>query len=161
MSLISNNISLYSRWINMKHRCYNPKFPNYRHYGGRGITICNEWLESFESFLSWALANNYRQELDLDRADNNGNYEPNNCRFVTKKENTRNRRIATTMTVDGVTKTVSEWAEITGMPYDTMFRRVKLGWEPKDVFRIHKGLRSFADKKVQTSFIKMPDQKTA
>lgn len=82
---------LYRIYNDMLTRCYNPAATHYHRYGGRGITVCVEWLESYETFRSWALANGYRDDLTIDRRDNDGNYEPGNCRWVTIKENCRNR----------------------------------------------------------------------
>jgi len=82
---------LYRTWNGMKERILNPKSHNYRDYGGRGITICNEWLE-FIPFRDWALNNGYVDNLVIDRENPNGNYEPSNCRFLTVKESNRNRR---------------------------------------------------------------------
>ena len=80
-------------WKNMKTRCSNPNSNNYQYYGERGITICEEWKNSFESFMEWALANGYREDLTIDRIDVNENYEPNNCRWVTMTVQNNNRRI--------------------------------------------------------------------
>ena len=74
----------------MKSRCYNKRVKNYHRYGGRGVFICDEWLNDFEVFLKWAKDNGYKKGLEIDRIDNNGNYEPYNCRFVTSEVNTRN-----------------------------------------------------------------------
>lgn len=83
---------LYHVWRSMKQRCYYNKHVGYKNYGGRGITICNEWLTNSSSFFSWARANGYEDSLDIDRTDNEGNYQPDNCRFVTRKVNVNNRR---------------------------------------------------------------------
>lgn len=84
--------SLYSVWKGIKKRCHNEKEKCYEYYGGRGIKVCNEWDIDFRTFYDWALTNGYKKELEIDRIDNNGNYEPKNCHFVTHAENCRNRR---------------------------------------------------------------------
>lgn len=85
---------LYQVWSGMKDRCNNTNNPSYKWYGNRGISVCNEWLNNFEVFKQWALSNGYMpgQKLQIDRIDNNGNYEPNNCRFVDCRTNIRNSR---------------------------------------------------------------------
>lgn len=83
---------LYHRWRGMKRRCYNKNFSQYKDYGGRGITMCEEWLYSFRNFYDWAMSHGFSEELEIDRIDNDGNYEPNNCRWVTHKVNANNRR---------------------------------------------------------------------
>jgi len=82
---------LYRCWKSIKCRCLTKSTTRYDRYGGRGITMCKEWVESFAAFRSWALKNGYEETLTIDRTDNDGNYEPSNCRWVTKRENNRNR----------------------------------------------------------------------
>jgi hypothetical protein len=120
---------IYNIWAVMKRRCTNPNNKEFGRYGARGITICDEW-QDFMSFYKWAIENNYTEELTLDRIDNNGNYEPSNCRWVTMKEQQRNRSNNHLITYEGKTLTISQWAEERNINHDTLFSRInKRHWE--------------------------------
>lgn len=115
---------LYNTWRKMKDRCINPNQTYFEHYGGRGIKVCEEWLNSFESFRDWAFKNGYNDELTIDRIDNNGNYEPSNCRWITMKEQANNTRKNLHFTYEGETHTLPEWAKIKGISYNKLYQRI-------------------------------------
>lgn len=111
---------LFNLWQTMKSRCENKNRDNYERYGARGISVCAEWQEA-KNFVEWALVNGYQHGLQLDRIDNNKGYSPDNCRFVTAKENNRNRRNTKFITINGKTKSVSEWCEIIDVNQYTVY----------------------------------------
>ena len=119
-----------SIYVDMIRRCYNPKDTAYKNYGGRGITICDEWLgeNGLINFNEWARNNGYAENLTIDRIDNNGNYEPNNCRWATYRQQANNRRTNIFVTHNGETHTLSEWERILNFPKNTLHQRKKLGW---------------------------------
>lgn len=88
---IRNPARLYITWISMKDRCYNPKEPAFKYYGGKGIKVCSEWLTNYPVFKKWALTSGYQDNLTIDRIDSNGNYCPSNCHWLTKSENAKKR----------------------------------------------------------------------
>ena len=96
----------------MKQRCYKPNHPAYKNYGGRGIKVCDEWLNDFKAFYNWARKCGYSHKLTLDRINNNGNYEPSNCRWATRKEQANNTRSNIRYTVGEETHTIAEWSRI-------------------------------------------------
>ena len=119
-NLYKNNKALFGLWQTMKTRCENPKRDNYERYGARGIMVCEELREA-RNFVEWAIKNGYKKGLQLDRIDNNKGYSPDNCRFVTPKENNRNRRNNKLLTVKGTTKCVAEWSEEMGISQFTIY----------------------------------------
>ena len=113
-------------WYGMRKRCGDP---NSKEYGGRGIKICDEWLNSFQAFYEWAMENGYSNDLTIDRIDVNGNYEPSNCRWTTSKVQNNNRSNNRFMTFNGETHTMAEWADITGIKYQVLASRIlNHGW---------------------------------
>lgn len=130
----SGSTRLYAIWNNMKARCTNPKTEGYERYGGRGITICNEWINDFTSFLEWAMENGYNDELTIDRIDSNGNYEPSNCRWATKKVQSNNRSSNRIVEINGNRKTLAEWSDYSGISLQTLCHRLNhLGWKEEDL----------------------------
>lgn len=123
---------LYSIWNSMRQRCNNANSKAYRNYGGRGITICPEW-DDYSVFRDWAYSSGYddsamRGECTLDRVDVDGPYSPDNCRWATMRLQSNNKRNTPTYELNGETRSLAEWAEITGVKYQTLFRRYKSGW---------------------------------
>lgn len=119
-----SNTKVYNTWHSMKARCYNPTNHNYDHYGKRGISVCDEWRDSFEAFYEWAMANGYQESLSLDRIDNDGNYCPQNCRWTTTKVQNNNRGVSLNITYDGRTQNLSEWCKELNLPYIRIYQRV-------------------------------------
>lgn len=123
------NTRLYGVWCAMKRRCHNSNVPEYPRYGGRGISICEEWDRSFETFEAWAMVNGYdpsaeRGKCTLDRIDNNGNYCPDNCRWVTQRDQMSNVSYNRLITYNGETHTLAEWAREYNIPYARLSQRI-------------------------------------
>lgn len=114
-------------WRAMKRRCYYEKDINYSRYGGRGIGICEDWKNDFMTFYRWAIENGYKKGLQIDRIDNNGDYAPENCRWVSPKVNSNNRRSNHLLTYDGITLNIQQWSERLGISRETICNRIKYG----------------------------------
>ena len=113
----------------MKQRCYNSNNKDYPDYGERGITICREWKNDFKAFYDWAINNGYAENLEIERIDNNENYEPSNCKWATRKEQNNNTRHNHYIELNGEIHTMKEWAKIIGLSYQTLSSRInKLHW---------------------------------
>ena len=131
-SKITHNMTetrLYQIWLNMKRRCDNKKVQSYKLYGERGIEVCKEWRESFESFAEWSFQNGYDEnkpakECSIDRIDNDKGYEPSNCRWVSQKAQARNKRNNHVIEYKGEKRILKEWAEVLGMNYGTLVARI-------------------------------------
>ena len=118
------NQKLFNVYQGMKNRCYNKRVKAYHNYGGRGIKVCQEWLDDFMNFYNWSTDNGYREDLTIDRIDTNGDYAPNNCRWITMKEQARNRRTNKMYTINGETHCLKEWCEILNLNYHTIYKRI-------------------------------------
>lgn len=130
---------LYRIYNKMKLRCYSKTNHAYKDYGGRGITICQEWLDDFMNFYNWAMKNGYEDNLSIDRIDNDKGYDPENCRWVSKKVQANNTRSTIFLTCNGETKSASEWSEITGIPRDTITSRKRNGWSDEQCIKTKVG----------------------
>jgi hypothetical protein len=126
---------LYRVWRSIINRCYDKKTPAYPDYGGRGIKMCDEWRANFKSFYDWAMNNGWIKGLQFDRfPDNNGDYEPSNCRITTPKQNYRNRRSSLMIEIEGVTACLAEWAENKKTPANTIRNRYLSGIRGEALF---------------------------
>lgn len=114
-------------WKRMKSRCTNEKLKDYPLYGGRGISVCDEWKNSFQAFYDWSMSHGYSDELTIDRIDVNGNYEPSNCRWITVKEQNNNRRNNRLININGEIKTASQWIECTKINRTEFYNRLRNG----------------------------------
>lgn len=119
---------LYRIWSGMKTRCYNPKSPHYNRYGGRGIIVCDEWKNDYTAFRDWALANGYDDTLTIDRKENDGNYEPSNCRWTTPKEQANNTSSCMKIECNGKVMSLKEWCTELKLNYKTVKSRLRTGW---------------------------------
>jgi hypothetical protein len=123
----------------MRERCYYPKENRYAQYGGRGITVCDEWKNDFQAFYDWAMANGYNDDLSIDRIDVNGNYEPSNCRWATLEEQANNKRTSHLITIGGETFTLSEWLAKVNLTRRAFYDRVKKGMSEEQAILTPKG----------------------
>lgn len=137
------NKSLYNVWTTMLHRCENPKRDKFKDYGGRGITVCEEWHDP-NKFIDWAEANGYESGLQLDRIDNDGPYAPNNCRWVTPSQNCRNTRRSKHLTLLGITRTVAEWCEELPISQYTLYHWLREYGEKECERRVYERLSKIA-----------------
>ena len=122
-------------WATMKQRCTNPQNPKYKNYGGRGIKICDEWLNDSSNFIAWAMANGYSDDLSIDRIDVNGDYCPKNCRWATNTEQAFNRTDNRLITYMGETKPLGKWVKQLGLNYKKVESRINsYNWSAERAF---------------------------
>jgi hypothetical protein len=130
-------------WDSMKRRCYNKNHKSYKDYGGRGIIICEIWLHNFKVFYDWAITHNWIKGLLLDRIDNDGNYEPNNCRFVTNIVSANN--MSTNIVIEAFNEkhTAAEWSRDNRclVSYSCLIHRIKKGIHPELALTVTKRIR--------------------
>ena len=122
-------------WTSMRNRCSNSNNPAYKDYGGRGISVCNEWND-FKTFYEWAISTGYDDTLTIDRIDVNGNYCPENCRWATWLQQSNNKRVSRYIEFNGVTHTISEWSRITGINKTLIRERLNANWPVSDALTI-------------------------
>ena len=119
---------LHRIWMQMRGRCNSPTNPSYKNYGGRGIKVCDEW-NNYIAFATWAREYGYQDDLTIDRIDNDGNYEPTNCRWVDRKTQNRNKRNNRYVEYTGDKKTIADWCDATGISSSAIRRRIDCGWD--------------------------------
>ncbi len=126
--------AVYTKWRSMLARCYNRKHKSFNSYGGRGITVCDEWRTEFTGFRNWALANGYAPGLTLERANNSLSYDPSNCKWATYREQAQNRRSSVYLTINGITLAISEHARRNDMLPETLASRWSRGVRGEQLF---------------------------
>lgn len=127
MKYDTKNNRMYSIWRGMKERCHNKHHRSYAKYGGRGIKVCDEWLD-FAAFQKWALFNGYSDELSIDRIDNDGNYCPANCRWATDIDQANNKSQSKIIEYQGQSMTLAQWCRLLSLPYLPIYQRLYRGW---------------------------------
>jgi len=138
---------LYHLWFGMLDRCENPHSDSYKDYGGRGISVCEEWHD-YPSFKMWAISNGYKNGLTIDRVNNDAGYSPDNCRWTNYTEQANNRRSCRYVTINGKTKTITEWCRIYGTNEYTAYSRIdRFGWNPVDAVTLPPAKKNFYKKR--------------
>lgn len=126
---------LYRIWGGMNARTTYESQKSYKDYGARGIRVCDEWKEDYMTFKDWALSHGYKDNLSIDRLDNDGDYTPDNCRWATRKEQHNNQRSNILLSYDGQTHTAAQWAEIMNIPKDRIYKRIRRGRSIEDILK--------------------------
>lgn len=136
VTTIPENRKLFGIWSHMIRRCTDSTCDRYSDYGGRGIIVSNEWMSDFDNFADWSHENGYEIGLTIDRINNDGNYEPSNCRWVTRREQNRNKRTNKIVCYRGESKPLIEWCEQLGLRYDAIHNRIEKGWSVEEAFEV-------------------------
>lgn len=137
---------LYNIWTGMIHRCENPERTKYKDYGGRGISVCDEWHE-FPAFVEWARQSGYEEGRTIDRINVNGNYNPDNCRWATNQQQSNNKRNSVLIECEGICATAKQWADLVGMSQYTIYEWVRVGGIAYAAERITEKIRNGKDSK--------------
>lgn len=137
--------SLIKIFNHMKERCYDETDRRYADWGGRGIRICQEWLNDREKFIDWAINNGYKTGLSIDRIDNDGDYCPENCRWVTLSENNQNRRSCRFYTLNGKTQNLQQWCDEYNISRSMVNKRLAMGWDFEKALTTPKKTRNTTD----------------
>lgn len=130
-----SHTKIYQQYYGMRKRCEYPKHKEFDRYGGRGISVCEEWKESFENFYNWAINNGFNDGMTIDRINNDGNYSPDNCRFITLSEQQNNKSNSIFLTYKDNTYGLKKWSEITGISYGALLRRYHINSDPENVLK--------------------------
>ncbi len=139
-----DNLSRWYIYHGMKKRCLNANSKRYKDYGGRGITICEEWLKGFDYFADWAYSHGYEQGLTIERKNVNGDYCPENCEWITRADQAYNKRESIIVTYHGESKDLMLWCKELGLKYDTIHHRITHGWSADRAFETPTDTVSFA-----------------
>lgn len=139
---IGKSTRLYSIWSAMKERCNHQGFRQWKDYGGRGIKVCDEWNNDYSAFKTWAMSHGYNDGLTIDRIDNNGNYEPCNCRWVSMKEQMNNKNNNHVIAYNGKSQSLTKWAEELGINRGTLSGRInRYHWPVEKAFNTPAGCK--------------------
>ena len=127
---------LYEVWKTMKQRCNNPRSKSYKNYGGRGIKVCDDWVNSFKSFYEWSMLNGYKKGLTIDRINNNGNYCPENCRWADRITQANNSRWNKHITINGKDDTLANWLRFYNIKDYEYYKRIKKGYSEQEALTL-------------------------
>ncbi|TVY09882.1 hypothetical protein [Paenibacillus cremeus] len=129
---------IYTIWNDMNRRCFNENCREFKWYGEKGITVCDDWSDEnngFPNFFKWSMENGYSENLTIDRIESDGNYEPSNCRWATKIVQANNKNNTIYVKINNVTKTVGEWSQESGIASGVIRSRLRSGWQNEDLLK--------------------------